>query len=307
MAAATTPPVRAVIRFCALSALVGLALLGCGSSAPPSRARRYRLEGTVVNVMKPQRQLVVNHKDIPGFMSAMTMAYPVAGSDARALDSLHPGDRITADVVVGAGDIHLQHIVVVKKSAGTPAPPPNPPSLAKPGDPVPDFALVNQDGRRLRLRQFRGKAVLLTFIYTRCPLPNYCPLMSRNFARIDAALAKNPAVYAQTRLLSISFDPEHDTPAALRRYGLSYLPKNGTPPFAHWQFTALRPSDRQPALKFFNVFSEPQNGGLISHTMCTAIIAPDGKLAKWYRGNDWKPADVLADLLALFPGQSASL
>jgi protein SCO1 len=289
----------------ALIALSCLVVFGCGSSRPQSSARHYRLEGTVVNVLKPEQQLVVDHKDIPGFMAAMTMAYPV--NDPKALDALTPGDQITADVVVSDSDLYLDHIVVVKKSAGQGPLIPGQLSRTKPGDLVPDFALLNQDGRSIHLRQYRGKAVLLTFIYTRCPLPNYCPRMSQNFARIDKALAKNPAVYRKTQLLSISFDPQHDTPPALRKYGLEYLPEKGARAFAHWEFTVLRPSDLKPVLEFFDVLTKPQQDGLISHTMCTAIIAPDGKLYKVYPGNDWKPAGVLADLVGLFPGQSASL
>ena len=88
-----------------------------------------------------------------------------------------------------------------------------------PGDAVPDFKLRNQDGRAIHLDQFRGKTLLVTFIYTRCPLPNFCPLVTHNFAVIDRQLAANPALYAKTHLLCVSFDPEHDTPARLRAYG----------------------------------------------------------------------------------------
>src|SRR6185295_18975598 len=92
----------------------------------------------------------------------------------------------------------------------------------KPGDEVPDFTLVNQDSKRIRLHQYQGQALLVTFIYTRCPLPDYCPLMSSNFAEIEKALRQDPARYGKTHLLSISVDPDYDKPQVLRDYGARY-------------------------------------------------------------------------------------
>jgi len=131
-------------------------------------------------------------------MGAMTMPYPVV--DDATLDKLTPGDQITADVVV-VGDpavIHLENVVVVKKGDGkkTPSGLALPPSLE--GSQVPNFAFVNQDGARIGLHKYAGKALLVTFIYTRCPLEDYCPLMTHNFAQVEKTLAQTPALYAKT-------------------------------------------------------------------------------------------------------------
>jgi protein SCO1 len=181
---------------CVFAALVSFMLVGCrpsapagapssGSSGAPSSAtpgeKRYHLQGTVVQIDKAQQHLVIDHGDIPGFMAAMTMPYPVA--DAKTLDMVSVGDQVTADVVVTDTKVQLENVVVVKKAdAGKPAPS----TQVRPGDgiAVPNFALVNQDGKHIELAQYAGKTVLMTFIYTRCPLPDYCPLVTHNFAQI---------------------------------------------------------------------------------------------------------------------------
>ena len=158
--------------------------------------KHYPLQGTVVSVDKAQQHLVIDHKDIPGFMGAMTMPYPVA--DAKVLDQVGPGDQITADVVVSDTSVRLEKVVVVKKGSGA-----KPQSELQPSQPagtLPDFTLVNQDGKRIGLRQYRGRALLITFIYTRCPLPDYCPLMTHNFAEIDKALEKSSCIICEHAL-----------------------------------------------------------------------------------------------------------
>ncbi|HET7101338.1 MAG TPA: copper-binding protein, partial [Terriglobia bacterium] len=155
---------------------------------PELHAKYYQMKGMVISVDVGHEQIIVKHEAIPGFMEAMTMSYGV--KDDAALKTLKPGDRIRARVVVTSDDVWLDQIVVVQKAAAN-APPPKldentPP---QPGERVPDFTFVNQDGRRVHFRRYRGKVVLLTFVYTRCPFPNYCPLMTHNFADINNQLA----------------------------------------------------------------------------------------------------------------------
>ncbi len=276
-------------------ALVLSITAGACRGTAPSQERRYRLEGTVVSIDKAQQRLVVDHKEIAGFMGAMTMPYPIA--DPADLDRLSPGDQITADVVVTPERIQLKNIVVVKKSDGKSAltGAQLPPSERE--GPVPDFTLVNQDGKRINLRQYRGSSVLLTFIYTRCPLPDYCPLMSHNFAQIEKALVQTPEIYGKTHLLSISFDSQNDTPKVLRRYAAAFVTDRGPRTFEHWEFATIPASENSAVTKFFDLFvSEEQ--GQITHSMSTAIISPDGRVYKTYDRNDWKPDDVLGDLTA---------
>ena len=280
----------------ALAVAGALAVAACGGKGQGQReaGRRYHLTGKVVQVDKPQQHLVIDHEEIPGFMGAMTMPYPVA--DARTLDELSPGDRITADVVVGGNQIRLENVVVVKKSDGKSAPPGAQLQPSEQGS-VPDFALVNQDGKRIHLGQFHGKSVLLTFIYTRCPLPDYCPLMTHNFAEIDKELGNSPELYGKTHLLSISFDSDYDKPPVLRKYAKAFVTDRGARTFEHWEFTTVPSAERSEVTKFFDVFVTEEQGQ-ITHSLSTAIISPDGRIYKSYNGNEWKPADVLADLRA---------
>jgi protein SCO1 len=297
-AKASAPAARLLL---ALALILSLAAAACRGTNQ-SQTRRYRLKGTVVQVDKSQQHLVVNHEEIPGFMGAMTMPYPVA--DARTLEQVSPGDQITADVVVGQSEIHLENVVVVKKSDGKTSPPGA--QLQHSGDDaaVPDFTLVNQDGKRVRLRQYRGKAVLLTFFYTRCPLPDYCPLMTHNFAEIDKSLGESPELYAKTHLLSISFDSRYDTPQVLRHYAQAFVTDRGPRTFAHWEFATVPAAEKSAVTKFFDVFVTEEQGQ-ITHSLSTAIITPGGDICKGYNGNDWKPADVIMDLKSCTAGAPA--
>ena len=292
----------------ALALVAGLAAAAChgrNQGESQSQVRRYHLKGAVVQVDKSQQHLVIDHEEIPGFMGAMTMPYPVA--DARTLEQVSAGDHITADVVVSENQIRLENVVVVKKSDGKNAPPGAGLQPSEQGGLVPDFSLVNEYGKRIRLQQYRGKSVLLTFIYTRCPLPDYCPLMTHNFAEIEKALMNSPELYAKTHLLSISFDSLHDTPPVLRNYAKAFVTDRGTRTFEHWEFATVPAAEKNAVTKFFDVFVTEEQGQ-ITHSLSTAILSPDGLVYKSYNGNDWRPADVLADLrLSVDAGPSRNI
>lgn len=274
----------------ALGALLCVLLAGCGQQAAPPQARRFSLKGTVVSIDRSQQRIVVNGEEVKGFMAAMAMPYPVA--EPKLLDAAAPGDQITADVVVTDTSVHLENIVVVKKADPATAKPGASLQQRVPGEIPPNFEFVNQDGKRVQLQQYRGKTVLLTFIYTRCPLAEYCPLATHNFAEIETELAKTPATYAKTHLLSISFDSDYDTPEVLRNYSKSFMAK---PAYNHWEFVTIPKANRAKIASYFNLFISEEEGQIV-HSMTTAVIAPDGSVRHWYSSNDWKPADVLADL-----------
>lgn len=286
---------------------IGVVCAGC-EKAPvanqdPAGTRRFSMRGKVITIDKPTQEIVVDHEAIPGFMGAMAMPYPV--KDAKSLDQLSVGDEIRADVVVTDGKPVLENIIVTKKANGTAPPSGAAELMPQPGEDVPDFKLVNQDGRRISLKQFRGKAVLLTFIYTRCPLPDYCPLMNTNFSTIEESLRKNAPAFASTHLLSISFDSKNDTPALLRKYGDGYLKSSGDKMFDHWEFAVTSADEMVEMGKFFGLTVKEDQGQIV-HSMSTAIISPDGKIFKWYHGNDWKSADVLNDLLSATGSKTAA-
>jgi protein SCO1/2 len=303
------------MRF-ALRAAVGLVLVvtfaaGCKQSrngatagasgeengaAAAGELKTFPVRGKIVSVDAAKGMVTLDHEAIPGFMDAMTMPYKL--KDASVASELHPGDRITAKMLVrktadGYEDPMLDEIVVTAQARPDykPAVQYHVPTA---GDPVPDFKLTNQSGRTIHLAQFKGRVLLLTFVYTRCPLPDYCIRMSQNFAQIDKALAADPALYARTHLLSISFDPKFDTPAVLKSYGETYIGTDAKQAFMHWDF-AVPPAGELAALtQFFDVGITPGDAGLPTHSLSTALIGRDGKVRAWYATNEWTPAEVLA-------------
>ena len=275
---------------------------GSNLESPPAAAANYKiykLRGKVVATQPASGEVTLNHEAIPGFMDAMTMPYKL--KDPSILSELHPGDTITADLLVSQNadaDVLLDHIVVIAQ--GKPDYKPDVfYHVPAPGDAVPDFKLRNQDGRAIHIDQFRGKALLITFIYTRCPLSNFCPLVTHNFAVVDKHLAANPALYAKTHLLCVSFDPEHDTPARLRAYGAEYIGSDAKNAFAHWDFAVSSPPELLEMAKFFDVGITRGANDTITHTLSTTLIDANGRVVQFYPGNDWTPEQVVADVKKL--------
>ena len=259
-------------------------------------AKKYSVRGIVVSSDAKTGAVTLDTDAIPGYMQAMTMPYTLAQPNIAA--ELHPGDTIKATLTVTADADTLDEIVVIAQ-----AKPDYKPAVTyndlEPGEAVPDFAFRNQDGKTVRLGQWQGKVVLLTFIYTRCPLPNFCVRMSRNFAEMDEELAKDPKLYAKTHLLSVSFDPQYDTPAVLRSYGGAYTGEFTKETFAHWDFAAPTAEELPKVMEFFDVGATPEKDKTITHSLSTVVIGPDGKVFKWYPGNEWTPEQVLADVRKL--------
>ena len=299
----TEPVIR---RLLASALLAFVVLAGCHSDRKASTQtaaapayKVYKLRGKVVSTDAAKGEVTLNHEAIPGFMEAMTMPYKL--KDPSILGELHPGDVITADVLVSQdpdGDVLLDHIVVVAQA--------KPDYLPKvsyhvpaPGDPVPDFKLRNQDGRPIHLGQFRGKALLVTFIYTRCPLPDFCPRVTRNFAVVDKQLAADPALYSRTHLVCVSFDPEHDTPERLRAYGATYIGSDAKSAFTHWDFAVPEKPVLAEMAKFFDLGITNEADSTITHSLSTTLIGPDGKVVRFYPGNEWTAEQVLGDVKQL--------
>jgi protein SCO1 len=277
------------------------ALAGCRGAESP-KEQRYELRGKVMSVDPDAGTVTVDHESIPGFMESMTMAYPL--KDKWAFDAMKPGDGLNAALVVRGTDYWLQDVVI--SHPPEPGSPGGPPPPARLGESVPDVELVNQDGKRIQLGDYRGKALLITFIYTRCPLSDFCPHMAQNFRVLEESLSQEPELYGKTHLLTISFDPEHDTPETLKKYALEAAM---APPEAlrHWEFATGRPEKIRELADFLQLDYAPDEAeGQIIHNLRTAIVAPDGTLAKVYNGNSWRPAELLADVRTLELASSAS-
>ena len=276
------------------------------SAASPQQFKTYPLRGKIVSTNPATGEVTIDHQAIPGFMEAMTMPYKLR--DTRILSELHPGDIITADVLVSQGadaEIYVDHFVVIGQ-----AKPDYRPAVQyhvpQSGDEVPDFRLTNEDGKPIRLSQFRGKAVLLTFIYTRCPLPDFCPRVTHNFAVIEKSLAAYPELYAKTHLICASFDPEGDTPDRLKSYGETYMGSMAPGAFAHWDFAVPGKAELKSMAQWFDVGLTNETNGTITHTLSTTLIGPDGKVIRFYPGNEWAPQDVIADVVKLSSNASSA-
>lgn len=267
-----------------------LVTVACNRRPEPAR---YELTGQILAVHPEQSQVTIAHDDIPNFMPAMTMTYPVAPASLMA--GRVPGEvvKATLEVVESTGTL-----VAIARTGMKPIPDTsNAAGLARGllavGDEVPDTAFIDQQDRRRSLAEWRGMTVVVTFIYTRCPLPDYCPLMDQNFAMLQAAIVEDPALRNRVRLLSVTFDPEFDTPAVLTAHAAR---RRADP--ALWTFlTGDRPTLDRFAGKF-GVGVVRSADGSIDHSLRTAIIGADGRVRHLYSGNGWTPSAVLADLRA---------
>ncbi|MFZ0143708.1 MAG: SCO family protein [Candidatus Sulfotelmatobacter sp.] len=292
-------PRLALFCLCALlvvSAACNRAPSGPGATNAQSGVKRFAFKGKVMSVDKNSRTANIDNEPIAGFMDAMVMPYTI--KPASSLDQLQPGDSITADVIVQPDNTYWLENVKVISHSQTPADKPTSSiHIPSPGDQVPDFKLVNQSGQHTSLHQYRGETLLLTLIYTRCPFPDFCPRVSHEFAAIDRQVRADPSRYGKTHLLSISFDPAHDTPKVLRAYGFSCAATKDPSLFKHWEFSAIP----QPELKDFADYfalAYSEDGGLITHSLSTTVISPDGKIYRWYHGADWQASDLLQDIAA---------
>ena len=268
-----------------------LVLAGCGRAEAPSR--EYELNGQILAVRPERSEVIIKHGDIKGLMPGMTMPFTV--KDGALLQGKEPGDLVTATLVVGEIQAHLSTLVKTGHAAlETPAPPP-PPDIRQPGDQLSDAALVDQNGVPKPLSDYRGHRVALTFIYTRCPLPEFCPLMDRHFAAVQKTLASTPAL-ADVRLVTVTIDPAFDTPAVLK----AYAARRGADPKI-WSFLTGQPADVNQFGSQLGVYVEhnPQSAIDITHNLRTAVIDPNGRLVKVHTGNSWTPTELIADLSAV--------
>ena len=273
---------------------VGLALaLGTFAYTFFFDTQSYDVKGRVAG-LRDDTTLVVEHERIPGYMPPMTMPVPV--SDPSLLDGLAPGDAIEFRLRVTeefAQVTQLQPIAdslvarhPAQSESMTAASGTNDVSILREGETLPpDLTLTNQNSEPVRMGDFHDKVLVLTFIYTRCPLPTYCPRMSNQFANLQPKLRSTygPKVH----LLSISFDPEYDTPQVLRDYADRYTDRLDT-----WTFATGDSTQIERATGLFGIYTE-QADGQITHNLVTAVVGPDGTIRRLFRGNDWTEEDVM--------------
>ena len=277
-----------------LRVVAALLALVAGACNRAPEARQYELQGQILAVKPESREVLIKHGDIKGFMPGMTMPFKV--NDAALLHGRQAGDLVTATLVVEEVDAYLTTLTRI----GTAPLDPELEVIAtdgailQPGDLVPSQTLVDQDGKPRALGSFQGHRTALTFMYIRCPLPTFCPMMDRHFAAVQATVKKDPSL-ADVRLVTVSFDPEADTPAALKAHAQAL----GADP-AVWTFLTGTPEEIDKLTRRFGVLVErdPANAIEITHNLRTAVIDPDGRIVTVHSGADWTPAQLVADLKA---------
>ena len=284
--------VTTLIRVVGPLAILLLSIL-IGSCARAPESISYPIRGQVITLYSENNEITLKHEEIEGFMPAMTM--PIKVRDVRILVGLVPGDLVEGTLVVTRVESYLSRLEKVGfdelESAITHMP--SGVRLVRVGETVPDISLIDQNGRERNLSEFRGKPLALTFIYTRCPLPNFCPLMDRNFARIQAAIHEGTRLSGETQLLSLTFDPDYDTPEVLRKHGEAL----GADP-SIWNFVT---GERREIIHFGEQFGITVVPGKddsvdITHSLRTVVIDREGNLVKIFRGNEWTPEGLIEEL-----------
>ena len=268
-------------------------------AAAQGAVQRYTLKGVVKEVDRAASEVTVEHETIPNYMQGMTMPFPVR-DDPKVLQILRPGDRIEATLVVDGGNFWLEKILT-KGFVGTPPATaaseatdaqsgrvvtPEPNRGVQVGDAVPDFALKDQTGATVRLSDLKGEPVAVTFLYTRCPIATACPMTTAKFSKLDAMLAEAKL----GRLMTVTVDPEHDTPAVLA----DYAKKAGADP-KRWKFLTGSPEAVARVASNFGVIYYPEHGQIV-HSLAVAVVDPKGRLATIYFGETWQPEHLLRDM-----------
>ncbi len=281
------------MRTTAQRAILALALMAplaaCHAPDPNSGAKTYPARGVIEHISDDQHTATIQNEAIPGYMAAMTMDFSVR--DAHLLDGLSRGDQINFTLEVTSDDSWITNVqrtghidLADTGDAATNAAP-----TLNPGDLLPNSEFIAEDGRHIRFSEFRGKAVAFTFFFTRCPLPNYCPLMNRNFAAARDLLRAMPHAPQNWEFLSLSFDSDFDTPQMLAAYAVAFRNHDSD----RWLFAAATPD----ALTHFAAplgLMIMRSGNGISHNLRTVIADPNGRIFRQFDDNLWNP-EQLAD------------
>jgi protein SCO1 len=276
-----------------IAAIALIALAACNSEPPP---KRYQLSGQILAVHADRQELTIKHGDIAGYMPGMTMSFPVSAKSL--MDGRTAGELITATLEVK--DLSAR-VVSITHTGNAPVPD-DTNSVAMTegilgvGDEIPDAALIDQTDKRRSLSEWKGAPALITFIYTQCPLPNFCPAMNRNFAAIQRTLAADPALNGRLKLISVSFDPEHDTPSVLAAFAAK---QNSDPAVWTWLTGDRVTTDRLAAKFGVSVIRKGDTPADVMHNLRTTLVDANGRIARIYSGADWTSSTVLSDLREL--------
>ena len=260
-------------------------------AADNTSTKSYPVTGVVEKITPDRHTATIHNQDIPGYMDEMTMDFPVRNTNELA--GISPGDKITFTLIIVNNDDWIENVRRTGHTTEvmTNAPPVMTSELGQ-GDLLPDGALTAEDGRKIRFTDFRGQALAFTFFYTRCPLPNYCPLMNRNFAAARDLISSTAGAPTNWEFLSISFDPLDDSPEVLTSFGGFY--RHGNPD--HWLFVAAPTNTLTSLAPALDLMVVPQ-GNTITHNLRTVVLDPQGRIYRQFDGNQWTPEELANAIL----------
>ncbi len=290
---------------------VAIFATGCDRPADPAGAARattgqhtnqqiFQVKGVVIEVLPREKSVRIKHEEVPDYMPAMTMPFDV--KDTKELAGLEAGDPVSFRLLVTDTEGWIDRIQKTGPKTNTP---PTTGALRvvrdvevlNEGDVLPEYRFTNQFGKSFSTKDFHGRALAIEFLFTRCPLPNFCPLLANNFGEAQKQLLALPNTPTNWHLLTLSFDPEFDTPEVLKHYAEShqYDP-------AHWTFATGALMDvtaigEQFGLKFAS------EGGSISHNLRAVVVDGSGRVRKIFVGNEWKPDELVVEMLKATAGQ----
>ena len=273
--------------------LLVVALLVSQGAVCAEKTREFTVRGVVREARPAKSQLVVKHEEIPDYMDAMTMPFQVR--DPKILESVKPGDDITFQLHVTDKDHWIDGLkIVAAGSGGKEAPRPKATDITpfKAGDPLPSLTFTDERGQPLKLDDYRGKALAVTFIYTRCPLPNFCPLLSEKFRTVQETLLADPAAPKNWQLLSVSIDPEHDTAEVLQRYAKAQQANAAQWKFATGDLRDITVLGLRSGLEFW------EGGSEITHNLRTVVFDAQGRMKKVFSENTWTAKELADELRA---------
>jgi protein SCO1/2 len=281
-----------------LAGCVALALLSCGRSTnSDERADHYDTRGVVRGFSPDRSTIEIQHENIPDFMPSMTM--PFVTRDPKQIADLRTGDAISFRMAVTKKDFWIENVKKIRREDVNVAEPKrtSPVSADRDarlteGDKMPPFTLTNQNGERISLDTFHGNSLVLTFVFTRCPVPNFCPRMSNNFGELQETIKSSTGTLANARLLSVTLDPAYDTPKILSDYAAFHHADSKI-----WSFATGDEKEIDSLTRAFSVYRQNE-GGTISHGLATALINKEGRIDKIWRGNAWTPAEIIKEIQA---------
>lgn len=267
-------------------------------SCKSEHRKTFQVKGVVKEVTPDRMQARIEHEKIPNYMEAMTMMFDVKNSNELA--GLQPNDQIAFRMIVTENDGWIDHVKKIGVVApATNAPPPfrqvREVEPLKVGDLLPEYRFTNELGKAVSLSDFKGKAVALTFIFTRCPFPTFCPRMATNFKETYKLLKERSGAPANWHLLALTIDPEFDTPAVLKDYAAKYEYDPAKWSFLTGEHIDITAITEQVGLLYWR--PDPKQPVNISHNLRTVVIDANGRIQKILPENKWEAPELAEELI----------